>query len=647
MLVPSVPPGRPGRRRIVSAITLTDHFSPGAACPRDAGDERCGRMWTESPSIYRGDAATGARGHGGMHVSSGYNGRRARSTGTQSITGRSPIWGERHGANVIPYVHMAGSTITSESLEALRAQVKASFRQKPVEAYDMARHGIEIAERHGYKRLAVEFKMLTVHIGLLLHCADDFTGLLKEVRDYARSKRDRKTEARMLLEMACIDERTGNDSGAIRACRRAAKLMGAIDRIDGQATANQKLASLYRRVGDLPKALEHALTALELFEKSGQRRGIATCNNELGMLYWRSKDADAARRHLLCAREAYRSLEDRIGEAIALSNLSGMLGIIGETEKALEYGRQALKIFRRIGATARVGNMLNNLGACYEQSGRPGMALRYYNAALRLLESSNGLPYLAATISNAAWMYVLKRDFRRAERLYQRALEVAIARNERNTLYAIHYARYRMYLEMNDLPKALEAFEIFHSIREDIVGADAMNEVSHILREYQARRSENELAGERRRSGELQSELEKRTAELRELTLQMIRKNELIIKLREDVTRNAEIPPSAKQALIAQLDSEDPRKEGVNAFLQRFAQVHPEFRSSLAARHPELTPAEVRVCCLLYLDFSSKEIASLLHVSSSTVDLHRTRIRRKCGLSREDSLAGFLASIRP
>ena len=59
-----------------------------------------------------------------------------------------------------------------------------------------------------------------------------------------------------------------------------------------------------------------------------------------------------------------------------------------------------------------------------------------------------------------------------------------------------------------------------------------------------------------------------------------------------------------------------------------------------------LTPAEVRVCNMIRMGLSSKEIAELRHVSRATVSRQRESIRRKLGLSgRRVNLATYLQTF--
>jgi DNA-binding CsgD family transcriptional regulator len=60
----------------------------------------------------------------------------------------------------------------------------------------------------------------------------------------------------------------------------------------------------------------------------------------------------------------------------------------------------------------------------------------------------------------------------------------------------------------------------------------------------------------------------------------------------------------------------------------------------------KLTPKEIEIVGMIKLGLATKEISSLLNVSSQTIDKHRKNIRKKLGLSTKNiNLTSFLQSL--
>ena len=70
------------------------------------------------------------------------------------------------------------------------------------------------------------------------------------------------------------------------------------------------------------------------------------------------------------------------------------------------------------------------------------------------------------------------------------------------------------------------------------------------------------------------------------------------------------------------------------------------FSRKLSSKFSQLTPKEIQVANLIKDGKSSKEIANLLNVSSSSIDVDRYRIRTKLGLNnKKANLRSYLASL--
>jgi len=80
-------------------------------------------------------------------------------------------------------------------------------------------------------------------------------------------------------------------------------------------------------------------------------------------------------------------------------------------------------------------------------------------------------------------------------------------------------------------------------------------------------------------------------------------------------------------------------------FEQIFLQMHHGFYEKLLEISPHLSRSELQLCALLRMNLPSKEIASLLFLSLSTIDQKRHQIRKKLGLESNQSLNNFLINL--
>ena len=136
---------------------------------------------------------------------------------------------------------------------------------------------------------------------------------------------------------------------------------------------------------------------------------------------------------------------------------------------------------------------------------------------------------------------------------------------------------------------------------------------------------------------------------LLELSLRMQQKGELLKKLKDDMAELEEqlpgLPLSLRQKVEKTYRDVLNLDEDWRLFDIYLGDMHKGFYDVLKKQCPELTDNDLRMCSLVRMRFSNKEISQLLFVSLDTVKSQRYRIRKKLGLNREENLADFLSGL--
>ena len=76
-----------------------------------------------------------------------------------------------------------------------------------------------------------------------------------------------------------------------------------------------------------------------------------------------------------------------------------------------------------------------------------------------------------------------------------------------------------------------------------------------------------------------------------------------------------------------------------------FSKVHQLFYENLNKRHPNLSNSEKRLCALIKLEMTNKEIAALTMTKHESVHTARSRLRKKLNLDGNSNISEFLNSI--
>ena len=80
-------------------------------------------------------------------------------------------------------------------------------------------------------------------------------------------------------------------------------------------------------------------------------------------------------------------------------------------------------------------------------------------------------------------------------------------------------------------------------------------------------------------------------------------------------------------------------------FLKQFMDAYPDLTSHLLEKHPKLSKSELSLCAMIYLDFSSKEIAEYTFIQHRSVQTNRSRLRKKMQLAPEVDLFHYITSF--
>ena len=128
--------------------------------------------------------------------------------------------------------------------------------------------------------------------------------------------------------------------------------------------------------------------------------------------------------------------------------------------------------------------------------------------------------------------------------------------------------------------------------------------------------------------------------------LHLAKKNEVLENVKEKAKALKDKDGvSGYQELIKTINFDQQDDKNWESFTQYFEQVHKNFASDAKKRYPDISKNELRFMALLKMNLSSKEIATILNISADGIKKARQRLRKKMGLTPQDSLENTVLSI--
>ncbi|NHJ47724.1 MAG: tetratricopeptide repeat protein [Asgard group archaeon] len=177
--------------------------------------------------------------------------------------------------------------------------------------------------------------------------------------------------------------------------------------------------------GNLDRAFNNYLKALNLFETTKDQSGIGVCLNNLGNVYREWGDLQQARDFYIKAIGVAENIQDQPALASRYNNYGLVMLDLGEFQEAQKYLDKAMKINEDLGRLRGRVLCLNNLGLVHFKLGSTKLAYQYYQDALKLAKDDDFVRGVAHSLLNIAMFYLEQFDVHSAKSHLNQALENA------------------------------------------------------------------------------------------------------------------------------------------------------------------------------------------------------------------------------
>ncbi|TVQ07927.1 MAG: tetratricopeptide repeat protein [Bacteroidetes bacterium] len=385
---------------------------------------------------------------------------------------------------------------------------------------------------------------------------------------------------------------------------------------------------------------------------------------------------------------------------VIYNNLGVIYHNLQEYNKALDYYNKGILIAQRLADPRRdMANLLNNLGRTYDQLGKHDEALEAINQALDLRIEHGDKQGIGSSYRNLAIYYMSREQYAQALGYLHKGLSIAEEVGALNLKVNFVSQLFEYYDQRNQPDSALKYHKLLKEYTEQVNREETLRELTRLeltahyqemelIRQMEQKRKDLQytlvaglllliaviafllwyLASSRAKrlrllndniqlealntsleKQNLENELEVKNKELTTNVMYQIRKNDLINEISQKLIRYSHELSKEKQFLIQSIvkDLESTQDESVwNEFEVRFHQVHNDFYDKLHEINPDLSLNERRLCAFLRLNMTSKEISSITGQSLRSIEVARTRLRKKLHLTNSDTnLTDFLLNV--
>jgi tetratricopeptide (TPR) repeat protein len=451
----------------------------------------------------------------------------------------------------------------------------------------------------------------------------------------------------------------------------------------------------WHRAKEYGPAFKYALSAYNIYSKipAADFPLKFLCLYELGSKYHSFKDYEATKRIMFEARNT------PVYKEPGMFNILNLIGLCHRSteqyDSAVYYFKEAYKIISPSHKIVWQAILSGNLGITYYYMGRYDEAIPLLETDIRLCTEKNRATINAIkSLAILADIYLQKNENKKAAELLAwsyRIIHTEPAWDKYGILEVVYPIMARSYRANGDMKLAYAFMDsavvvknklakensglILAGAQHIIDGERHVAELRNLEDEKKRetlignslvaiiiligiiallsvnrqklvhKREEERLAAEKQL---LDNELSYATTQLDLFTKSIHEKNELIDRFSAELAHiNGQSSHTADHDdLLLQLqESTILTDEEWENFRKMFEKVHKGYLRRLKEKRPGLSPADTRFMALSKLKLSNKEMAGMLGISVDAVRMSKHRLRKKLGLSEEETIEELVDSL--
>lgn len=395
------------------------------------------------------------------------------------------------------------------------------------------------------------------------------------------------------------------------------------------------LAGIHQQKGDFKKALEYALIALNQLDMEKDFYDLGIVYSNIGNLYQDMKNYNVALSYFQQAAAIQEEKAFDISLIRSFLSISSLYDATGKKDLAGRYLTRAMDLSHRTGNPTLMQTTLLAAARFYGGNGFPDRASDYYAEYVRISDSLTTLNSVTRIEQIQAVYEVINKE--KDNKIL----------SQRVNLQELALQRQKIVLIAAILIFILLTFLLFflqRNRRRERKRNALISEQSERLH-----RREKEILMQKEHN--LKLEIDYKNRQLTSYALHLARNNEFITRTTDEL----------KQILLDLNPRDHERAERIRKLLSElqqysagndweefrlyFEEVHQSFEKNLTNHCPDLSPNDKKICALLKLGLTTKDIASITFRELRSVESARNRLRKKLGLSAEVNIQTFLAQF--
>lgn len=451
------------------------------------------------------------------------------------------------------------------------------------------------------------------------------------------------------------------------------------------------MSAINAEQGDFDKAIKNELESIRIKEEKGGRPlDLADGYYFVGNIEGYLRNYEKSNGYYEKARAIYK----KEGDSEFEMNMVMLMGLndmeTGYVEKARTAFLTSTDYYRENNLPNDLARGLSHLGTAELLLDNIELAINYYNEGLDIANANGDFGVSAELTQRLSDVHSQKGDYKKSIEYLNQTIEPYMAKGDKESLSRTYKLLSLNYKNLKQYDKAFDFLELHIELQDSILGLEKQNAINALEIEYETEKKEQEIemlqikdennqlqkrglligllsfigiAGlflyslrqrlknvkiaKEKAQQELefnQKELDLKKQELMAFALQLAHKNEVLETIKLDLNNYKAETENKKtiQSVVNNIDINQNDDNVWEEFRKKFLLVHKGFEDKILNQFTDLTKSELKLCSLLKMNLSSKEIANILNISSEGIKKARYRLRKKLNLESNESLQEFI-----
>ena len=276
-----------------------------------------------------------------------------------------------------------------------------------------------------------------------------------------------------------------------------------IDDRPGMGNALYNFGVLHIRLGVFDQAIESLHKSLGIRKELNDRAGMAACYFQLTYISQHFNDLEGAMENANKSADLRREMNDSVGLAAAYMVMGEIFLKKKELDKAEEVLKKSLALRKTSPEKMGYFATLLRWTELHVERGQYEKAMEFANEGLQIATQENVRFGVMRFMQLIGRIEFLGGNIKGAKKQYEKALVFADRYSYKSIKYEIHESLYAICRSEGNFEEALEQFELFHKLKEEVISLQTNAQLKSVQLMNQIEFAKKEAELEKNKNAEL------------------------------------------------------------------------------------------------------------------------------------------------